>query len=325
MVSGAEPGGVSAHHRPFVIGDHSWDSQKAFIDSGARCATLPLNAAEAARVERDVAPALERFLSRKLAATTKKPEGTPGGGNGGGGGGDSGGTDACTNLPEGTIGVYFHVIAEAAGGVGDVSDVMISDQMGVLNQAFVDAGWKFQLCQVTRTYNSRWFKMTPGSGPEAQAKSALRQGSADDLNIYTANPGRGLLGWATFPSSYQSSPTNDGVVVLYSSLPNGGAKPYDEGDTATHEVGHWMGLYHTFQGGCTGPGDQVEDTPYESSPAYGCPTGRDSCAASGADPITNFMDYTDDYCMVEFTLTNSGEISQEARMVAQFMTYRQGK
>lgn len=219
----------------------------------------------------------------------------------------------------GPINVYLHIITSSTGA-GTVTSTQINDQITVLNEAFAAGGFSFSLVSVDVTANDTWYTMGPGTTAERQAKSALRQGTADDLNFYTCNPGGGLLGWATFPWNYSSNPANDGIVVHYATLPGGTAAPYDLGDTATHEVGHWLGLYHTFQGGCNKKNDYVSDTPAEQSPAYGCPEGRDSCRRSpGLDPIHNFMDYTDDDCMDHFT---AGQFS---RMQSMWATYRNGK
>ena len=220
----------------------------------------------------------------------------------------------------GTISVYFHVINNGTSlANGNIPDSQIADQISVLNAAYASTGWQFNLVGTDRTTNSAWYNVGSGSTAETQMKNALRQGTAKDLNLYSANLGGGLLGWATFPSDYTRSPKLDGVVLLYSSVPGGTAAPYNLGDTATHEVGHWMGLYHTFQGACTKSGDGVSDTPSEKSAAFGCPVGRDTCSGAGADPIYNFMDYTDDACMNTFTA------AQDVRMDSMWNTYRADK
>jgi len=124
----------------------------------------------------------------------------------------------------GVINVYWHTITTTTG-VGAVSNTAINNQINVLNAAYAGTGWSFNLVSTNVTANNTWATMTPGSSAETAAKTALRVGGKGDLNIYSANIGGGLLGWATFPSSYASKPTDDGVVVLYSSLPGGSAAP----------------------------------------------------------------------------------------------------
>ncbi len=224
-----------------------------------------------------------------------------------------------------TIPVYFHVINKGPGiENGDVPDHMLRAQVRVLNDSYAGATggaatpFRFELAGIDRTTNADWFDMGILSIQERQAKAALRKGGPEALNFYTTNGG-GYLGWATFPDSYHAQPAQDGVVVYYDSLPGGSLYPYNEGDTGTHEVGHWLGLYHTFQNGCTPDNDYVDDTAAEAGPAWGCPVGRDSCTRSrypGEDPVFNFMDYTDDPCMFEFTA------GQSARMEGMYAQYR---
>jgi hypothetical protein len=197
------------------------------------------------------------------------------------------------------IPVYFNIITTSTGG-GNVTDAQISSQLSVLNNAYAGSGFQFSFKGTKRTANTTWYNGCARSSTERQMKKALAVDPAHTLNVYSCNP-NGLLGYAQFPSSFPENSYMHGVVLLAASFPGGSAANYNEGDTATHEVGHWVGLYHTFQGGCNNPGDSVADTPAEASAAYQCPTGRDTCASAGLDPILNFMDYTYDSCMNTFS------------------------
>jgi len=263
------------------------DTQEAVVDARA-CRTEELSAEQVAELE----ARFEVLKARQAMAGEVKAQ--------------------AVSIP-----VYFHVIRDS-NGLGGVTTTQINNQINVMNQAFAGAGFSFTLASVDYTNNSTWYTCST-TGCETKMKNALHKGTASALNFYTNNMGQGLLGWATFPWSYSSSPNMDGVVVLQSSLPGGSTANYNEGDTGTHEVGHWLGLYHTFQGGCTSPGDSVNDTPYEASGASGCPTGRDTCSTTGLDPITNFMDYSYDSCMYEFSP------GQNSRALSMWNTYRAGK
>jgi pregnancy-associated plasma protein-A len=230
-----------------------------------------------------------------------------------------------------TIPVWIHVIAGGPGFEnGEVPEDMIRAQIRVLNDSFAGrtggagSGFGFQLAGVTRTQNQTWFdSMATNFDLELHIKRRLRRGGPETLNIYTVDGGP-YLGFAYFPNVLASpdyAPL-DGVVVDWRSLPGGTFEIYSEGDTATHEVGHWLALYHTFDGKCSTKSDYVDDTPAEFSPASRCPVGRDTCTAAskpGLDPIFNFMDYTQDSCMYEFT---TGQVQ---RMRAAWATFRSGE
>ena len=234
-------------------------------------------------------------------------------------------------LPAGSVTVetVFHVISAEPLDAAEQAryESMIAAQVDVLNDAFDGDSavgmpatpFTFERTATTYTVNAAWATMSYGAKETKAAKSALRQGDASTLNVYVVDLGDGLLGYATFPTASKGQLSQDGVVILDETMPGGTAAPYAEGDTLVHEVGHWLGLLHTFQGGCKGPGDYVADTAAEAGPAWECAVdaGRDSCPDQpGIDPITNFMDYTEDSCMNAFTA------GQVARMSTWWEAYR---
>lgn len=227
----------------------------------------------------------------------------------------------------------------------------LESQISILNAAYGKYNWNFVMSDqgITTVNEDNIYdtlsmeeqgdscKVTPSNpvlSAACELKTTTHKGDASHLNLWISPISGGILGYATFP--YYNivdgfNPKIDGVVLHPMSLPNG-VFPYDEGKTAVHEVGHWLGLFHTFQGGCgkasggfkdfvatkagtkpnskTSRGDFIEDTPAEAGPYFGnCAKGTehpDTCPGrirglGGSDPIHNYMDYSEDSCLDEFT------------------------
>ena len=220
----------------------------------------------------------------------------------------SGGTTA---LVARTVPVYFNVMRSAAGR-GDVTNRQISRQIAVLNSDYAGTGFSFKLAGIRRYKNNAWHQ----DMQSAHYRTVTRRGGARALNVWLVD--FSYLGIATFPWDYANQGAIDGIRVLWSSLPGGTEKNYNLGETATHEAGHWFGLYHVFQGGCkeSQGGDMVADTPAQSTATNGCPENQDSCAGGGLDSIHNYMDYSYDSCYDQFTA------DQTTRMDDMWTAYR---
>ncbi|HET6626130.1 MAG TPA: zinc metalloprotease [Nocardioidaceae bacterium] len=253
---------------------------------------------------RDISVAEQRAVARRTARILAAKGGRPGAGG-------------STTSSGAEVPVYVHVMRDDAGN-GDVTAQQVADQIAVLNKTYAgdessaaaDTGFTFRLAGIDRFDNTTWHNDRSSS----KYRSQTRQGGANALNIWLVD--FKYLGIATFPWDYARNGAIDGIRVHYASLPGGDIENYNLGETATHEAGHWLGLYHTFQGGCTETNDQVADTPAQSSPTTACPEGRDSCALPGLDPIHNYMDYSYDSCYNQFTA------DQTTRMQSMWTAYR---
>ena len=230
------------------------------------------------------------------------------------------------------IPVVFHVVTVgAAASQGNVPPAWIEAQLNVLNTVFFPLGYRLILVDQQRVRNPEWWGIARGSPEEAEMKAALARDPASFLNLYSTRIAADGLGWAYLPGTFDPDPAVDeqddrhGLVLSHDTLPGGGRSGYDRGDTAVHEMGHFMGLLHTFEGwtpqaptaGCD-VGDDVADTPFEASPNFfGCDLARDTCPAlPGADPVANYMDFSPDACLDRFST------GQENRMASLFETFK---
>jgi hypothetical protein len=218
------------------------------------------------------------------------------------------------------IPVVVHVI-QRTDGTGFIPDARVRSQIDILNEDFralagtlgapgTDTGIEFYLATVdpdgnptdgiTNSTNNTWYNDS-GRYWETLAWDTNRY-----LNIYT-NSADGYLGYVPdLPQGGIAGDDADRVVVLHEAFGRDAPlRPFDLGRTATHEVGHYLGLYHTFDGGCGSTstcntsGDLICDTNRQDQPTWGCPSSASSCG--GPAPFDNYMDYSDDRCMDRFT------------------------
>ncbi len=230
-----------------------------------------------------------------------------------------------TPPPSEPIEVRVYVVENQRQPHHKVTDEQIEANISVLNAAFAGAGFAFREPVIHRRILEHeldplfLFREHPSLRMGSKEEIALKSGFRDDtverphvLHIWSVRT-EGGQAWSTFPWHANGTRRGelDGVVIHPILWPGGLGVGLNEGDMLVHEVGHWLGLYHTFEDGCEGHGDHVDDTPAHVWPATvgedahplwrECAIGADSCPSTGLDPIHNYMNYGLDACRWEFT------------------------
>lgn len=222
--------------------------------------------------------------------------------------------------------IIVHDPSDAVGEGTNLSLDRVSSQIQVINQDFRrtntnrtdtppdfptgDSYISFKLADIapdgTPTDGITRYSTTDDFDEEELAiKDATRWPRDTYLNIWVANT-LDDLGFALLPGTISLPQEQlDGCAVLTSAFGGPGFAtffPYNLGRTATHEIGHYLGLRHIWASNGCGPDDGIADTPKQDSSHFGCPVHpMPSCGNTG-DMFMNYMDYTDDQCMNAFTV-----------------------
>ena len=196
---------------------------------------------------------------------------------------------------------------------GLLTGAQIEGQTTALNTAFNDNGYSFYTANIDSANNSGWYYATASYHYDTgqwnnddqylAMASALGVDISTSVNFYFTGEDY-MQGMGVYPWSFGEDDPRNGLFCSNYTIP-GGDFPYHLGITGVHEVGHYFGLYHTFENGCSAPGDEVDDTPYQIDANYGCPSAPQSCGSY--DDVGNYMDYMDDDCLEHFT---SGQVDR---------------